>query len=290
LVSILLSLTTPAVAADCPAPVPLAEVEARLDEAESAYGALDVDGLTAAVDTLALQLPCLDGAASPELALRLHRARALLQWGEGRERAAIRSLASVKRIDPDAVLPEALVPAGHPLHAAMADAVPSTMTRVPEPLDAELRLDGTVTLDRPTDAPALAQLLDARGTPRWTLLLAASDTLPAYDAVSAAPVVAATPEPVSPMPMPEPATRSASPSRTLWIVSGASAVGAGALYGGAWAANRSFYSYEPAAGASGADARSALESRQTTAGALTAGAISLAAVALGSGATALVLK
>lgn len=283
--------------ADCPAPVAVDELQARLDEAESAYADLDVDGLTAASDTFVLMLPCLAEPAPPELAARTHRTFALLRWGEGREDEARRSLAALRRIQGDAALPDTLVPPGHPLHGALAGATPGGTVPLDPPADGQLLFDGAAALARPEDEPTLAQWARQDGTIGWSVLARPGAALPDYGAVAPEPEPPPAPEPVAaapepaPVPLPEPAPRRSSGlSTALFATSAATAVGAGALYGGAWAANRSFFTYEPPAGTSGADAVAALESRQATAGALTAGAISLGVVALGAGVTGVVVR
>src|SRR5688572_2991331 len=152
---------------DCPVPHDVAAIEARLDDAEQAYAALDVDRFTARADALVLDLQCLAEPIPPAVAGRVHRVRALLQWGDGREDDARRSLAALRRIHAADALPAELVPQGHALHQALADAGDPRFVPVAEPVAGTLAFDGTPSLERPAGQPSIVQLL-APESVAWT--------------------------------------------------------------------------------------------------------------------------
>ncbi len=292
---VLFLLAPVALSADsCPSPVALDDLAERIDRAEAAYGSLDVDGFIQATDTVGLMVPCLSAPLTPQLAGRAHRALALLHWAEERPDDARLALAAAQRLLPgDAALPTDLVATGHPLQTVFVTATPGALVPTPEPAEGALMFDG-VDSDRPADEPTIAQWVVA-DAPRWTQLLAPDDPLPEYATPA---VVARVPAAVAvvPVPAPVPAAatvlppkRSTGLSTALWATAGVSAVGAGGLYGGAWATNASFHQYNPAPG-EGAGALDALEGKQATATALTAGAITLGVVALGSSVVALVVR
>lgn len=263
-------LAAAASAADCPVPVAANALLARLDAAEDAYADLDVDAFTTAADAVALELPCLEEPVTIELAARVHRIRALLQWGDANEAAARRSLAALKRITPAETLPVDLVPSGHALHQALAQADATTWDVVPEPVEGDtLSFDGTPGA-RPAHQPTIAQHLRGEEVD-WTVLLAPDAALPEYDARRAA------------------ADRR-SPTTALLLTSAGSAVAAGAAFGGAILAKSAFNGYDPAVSVTGADAYDGARSRRNLANGLTVGAGSLGAVAVGAAVAALVTR
>lgn len=191
--------------AACTATVDPAELIQVLSRAEAAYRALDEPTFLDNVDTAFIRTPCLDGAASPELAARLHRLVAVRRWGEAPDQAT-RSLHAAARAAPELGVDD-LVGPSHPL-AHSWDPSPVPTVRVPAPTRGELHFDGRVSRRRPVDAPVLVQLIDD-GAVRFTTLLTPDAPLPDYDAIPAA----------------------RAPLR--WTAVG-SAAGAGLLYGLAW--------------------------------------------------------
>lgn len=254
-----------ALAGTCPTPASLSDVEGRLDEAEHAYEELDAPGAVAALDQMGLELPCVDAVVGAETAVRIHRMYALLAWGEGRQADAVRSLAAMKRIDPDVTLPEALVPPGHELHAALADAHPGRPTAIAAAELGEIVFDGAPRPDGLPSDPTIAQYV-VDGAVSWTTRVASGGALPSY------PMLAPPPPPVA-----EPTRRPIKATTVLAASAGALTAG---LFGGAWLARAGFDNYEPDAGMSGTDARSALDGRRTAVTALT---VASGVSALGTG-------
>jgi hypothetical protein len=197
--------------ATCTAMVAPADLDQVLADAEEAYRELDEPGFLDSVDTAFIRTPCLDRAASPELAARLHRLVAVRRWGEAPE-LAVRSLHAAARAAPDLGV-EGLVGPSHPL-ARSWDPTPARTERIPTPMRGELHLDGQVSKRRPVDAPVLAQLVEG-DTVRFTALLAPNAPLPDYDAIPAA----------------------RAPLR--WTAAG-TAAGTGLLYGLSWTQARQF--------------------------------------------------
>ncbi|MCA9493110.1 MAG: hypothetical protein KC621_24435 [Myxococcales bacterium] len=257
---------TSALAGTCPAPTSVADLERRLDEAEQAYEELDAAGAVAALDRMGLDLPCVDSVVAAPTALRIHRMYALLAWGEGRQADATRSLAAMKRIDPEVILPDELVPPGHELHAALAEARPARPKAIPAAELGEILFDGAPREDGLPADPTVAQYV-VDGAVSWTTRVSAGGVLPPYPMVQLEP----------PPSLAEPQRRRVAPTTVLAASAGALTAG---LFGGAWLARASFDNYEPDAGMSGVDARSALDGRRTMVTALT---VASGVSALGTG-------
>lgn len=220
----LLSLTAPARAAECARRPPAAEIAGALDAAEAAYGALDVDAYARAMDEAALALPCLGEPVAPALAARYHRMQGLRLFLEKDREAAVATFGAARALEPDYAFPEALVPAGHPVRAdyAAMDVAARRDERVPEPLEGELRFDGTAGTMRPADRPTVVQLLAPTGDVTASAWVRAGDPLPAYAG----------------KPLPDPDRRRAA-RIAVGAGAGAAALGSVALYAvGAGAAAR----------------------------------------------------
>lgn len=159
-----LLLTLAAHAGTCPDRLDAAAFDARIAEAEARYAALDPEGFLAAREQVLLALDCTD-ALTPVVATRLHRLQALTAFTSGQDQQTQWSLAAWRRLEPEATLPEALVPAGHDLHGLAAeDALePASALRV-DPADGlEVTVDGSAAVRVPTDAAVLLQATPSDG-------------------------------------------------------------------------------------------------------------------------------
>ena len=183
MLALLALLLTPVAQAQapCPAPASVAELSALLDQAESAYAGLDPEGFTDALDEATLVLPCVVGAVSPDTAARVHRLKGIALFVADRRDDAAKSFAAARRVDPDYVFPETLVPPEHDLRTLYVAVDPGTFTweEVPPPETGVLRFDGLDELRRPTSWPTIAQLLEG-SRPTATAYVRPGDPLPAY--------------------------------------------------------------------------------------------------------------
>jgi hypothetical protein len=171
-------------AQECPAPAPLAHVESRLAAAERAWGELDTDGFTVAMDEAALALPCVRELVAAPVAARFHRLQGLGLFAAREDARAAAAFASARAADPDYEFPTSLVPAEHAIRDLYAR-LPLDATGkepVPPAKHGALRFDGVEGNARPVGRPTLVQVLDAKDRVEATAWLSPTDPMPAYDA------------------------------------------------------------------------------------------------------------
>ena len=155
---ILLSLTALARAADCPEPVDLARLEATLGVAEQRWREADEDALFGDMAKVFEDLNCLDEPITPALAARAHVDAGLWFAFIDKPEQATLAFASAKLADPDARIPDDLIPASHPSRTLFQDAQASDgTTKLPRALDGKLYLDGRVGTQRPELRPVYLQ-------------------------------------------------------------------------------------------------------------------------------------
>lgn len=253
----MIALLTTVAHAACLKTASIAEIEVRLQQAETAWAALDGDAFTTALDDAALLLPCLTEVAPPAFAARYHRMIALRTWGTGDVERASWSMQAARTLDPAYAFPDELLAPNHDLRLAYATLPVGTgPTHHPaRPRGGRLWFDG-LGPDGPTDRATLVQV-QARDGSLQTRLLRPGDALPPYDAV--------------------PRSRNA-----LLAVSGALLAGAAGFYGAAWATHGAFYA--PDARHDVAD----LERIAARSQVYTGLAVGAAAIGLGAGGSALI--
>lgn len=172
--------------ADCNATT--ADLTLTLEDAEAAFGRLDIVAFRAATDRANTDVKCLREVAPRPLAARLHRLEGLRWWADGDQARARASFASAHTIEPAYTFPEALVPPGHPVlaeYAASAE-LPGSTAPVPPPSGAALWFDGRAQAARPDAHATLAQLVADQGEVRASALLWPGEPLFPYEV--AAPV------------------------------------------------------------------------------------------------------
>jgi hypothetical protein len=206
----LLLATISAAHADCTfraSPERLAEA---LDAAERAYVSLDVPEFERAMTEVDFVVPCLETPAPPATVARLHRMRGLGRFAAGDREGAAASLQAARRLEPDYVFSDEVLPKGFELRDLYEQlpADPPTVERLPRPgRDTVTWLDGTASTARPVDVPTLWQLVQD-GSTRETRYLEPGETTPWYPG--------------------------ANKDQLPWLVgAGATAVGAGVAYGAA---------------------------------------------------------
>jgi hypothetical protein len=160
-----LSLFAAAAAAPaaCPERLAVAALDTNLREAESAWGAMDVQRFNGVMDSVAIALPCLDAVVTPSLASRYHLLQGLRLYAAGEERRAVLAFAAARWSDRSTTISVTLVPEGHAIHELFAS-LPidgADTERLPPPRGVRLVLDGTERSARPRDWPTLFQIADS---------------------------------------------------------------------------------------------------------------------------------
>lgn len=203
---------------------------AHLDQADVAFGRDEV-GFRSATDATLAGVVCLEEAATPSLAARAHRTLGLRHYVDGDLDAARRAFAAARRLDPEFTFPAAWAPDGHPLRAAYGeiDQAAGTVVKLESRPGGRWLADGRLDGVRVAEWPAWLQGVGDDGR-----VLAAEYSL---EARTAAPGATLAEAPASP-PLPAAAAASRAEGavpRTLTVASIATAVLAGAVYGGAYA-------------------------------------------------------
>ncbi len=239
--SLLLTLA-PALADDeqpCAEPTTTADVDGDLTQAEAAYAALDVNAFLAAMDHAAEVLPCVSDPVPRHLAARLHRFEGLRGFVQRKPTRSMAAFAAARSIEPAYVFPETLVPFGNPALQDYNALDPSSgrTVEVPEKTDGRLQFDGTVSLNRPIDRPAVLQLFSGEGGVEHTTYLWGHNEMPPYDTIAPPPE----PEPVAPPPPVSTAPRHPV-NVPLLVATTAATVATGSLYAASWASRSAWAS------------------------------------------------
>jgi len=143
--------------AACPATS--ADLLVSLEDAEAAFGGLDLAGFRAATDVAAEQVGCASEVLPRTLVARLHRAQGLRAFVDGDAAKATAAFASARAIEPGYQFPEALVPAEHPVRERYVQQDPASggATPIPPPVDGVIEVDGRPEDPLPNTRPAVVQ-------------------------------------------------------------------------------------------------------------------------------------
>lgn len=180
----LLLLAGSASAIDCPKRLTRDDLSGEIDLAEKAYADLDTVAFRDRMNGLAgLLLPCMGDLVPPELAARTHRVMALQQLELGNPSAAEVAIEAARGLDAGIDIPEAWLPADHPLRAALQDADAPSYGKAPDPRSGTLAFDGHGGRERPKDVPTIVQLFDSSGVAQTTAYVGPGDPLPGYAAI-----------------------------------------------------------------------------------------------------------
>ncbi len=172
-------------AQDCPTPHTPQQVQTRLEGAEQALGALDIDSFSLAMVDVGLMVPCLTAPPDPALAAHLHRMRGIELYTAGQTDPAHMALRAAKVLVPEYRFPTDLFPEGH----AMPDlwkgigVEDPAHVRAPLPRHGQVGFDGTPSRDRPSDRATVFQELEPDGRVRTTRYLLPKDALPTYPSI-----------------------------------------------------------------------------------------------------------
>lgn len=179
-------------AAACPAHS--ADIDAALDDAEASYTAMDLDGFGAAVTTATAEAACLSDRPPRSTIAHLHRVEGLhAYFAEKDPDSAAQAFAAARAIEPAYVFPESLVPHGHPVAETygLLDSKAVKSEPIAEPAHGRLEVDGRASATRPSNRPALVQVVDEDGSVAASAYVWPGDALPRYTKMAASTHVAA---------------------------------------------------------------------------------------------------
>lgn len=214
-------LVVSAALAVCPSNV--AGLLAEIGAAEAAYAAMDLPAFAAASTRANADLGCVIEVLAPADAAAWHRMVALDAHTTGDKGRAIAAFRAALAIQPAYVLPSTLAPPGNPLHVLYEAArALGPGKEVPFAATDTVQVDGRRAATRPTERPALVQVIAADGAVTSTAWYAAGSFLPEPE-----PLATST---LPPTPKPKPG-----PGVPLLVAGGASALVAGGLYAAALA-------------------------------------------------------
>jgi hypothetical protein len=213
-----------ALAAPCATPTSVPALRDAIDRANGAYASLDLPGFETAVESARSTLVCLDAVVPPSLAAGLHRTEGLAAFIASDPVRASAAFGAARRLEPTWRFPADAIPEGNPVLDAYGalDVAALGFVEVDPPPSGTLRIDGQPTRRRPTDVPIVYQWLDRDGAVATTAYLWPEDPLPAAD-------------------VPLGSAAATHPRRgAMLIVSGATALASGALYGSAALTHRTW--------------------------------------------------
>lgn len=187
MIALVLSMFLPVAQAACPAPTPMAELAAHVDDSTLSFATLDEEGFIESSDALLVDLPCLSEIAGQQDAASIHRALAMRAFWDGDDAGATSSFRAARRLEPNHVISDKIAPEGGPLATLYAGASsPSVrMTGVSAPSWTTVYVDGDRASRRPSDAPAVVQYEVGGEGVVWSGLLPAGADLPSLEAARA---------------------------------------------------------------------------------------------------------
>ncbi len=151
-------------AQDCEERTTSGQVTLAIDGAESRFAARDKAGVLAFTEEATSAIPCLRDELGKALSARFHRVQGLRAFLDKDMEQATLWFAAARQVQPDAVLSESLVPAGHPLQSLYTTAAaPVDVESMPTPSDGRLRFDGSDISDRPLKRPTVFQYVNGAG-------------------------------------------------------------------------------------------------------------------------------
>lgn len=198
--------------AACTFRVEASRLEVALDDALAAYASLDVAAFRKAMAEVDYMVPCLSEPAPVAVATALHRVRGIGQFVDGRPDDVLASMRAARVLDPDYRFAPEVLPVGFELRTQYEalDPAPGAAWRLARPKGGTLWMDGAPSQERPRDRAVLMQVIEQDGAVQQSRYLVPADPTPVYAGVNGRRFV-------------------------VWSAAAATAVGAGALYGAAWA-------------------------------------------------------
>ncbi|MEQ1571857.1 MAG: hypothetical protein ABMA64_39890 [Myxococcota bacterium] len=174
-----------AAAAPCTGPTPTtADLTDRLAAAQQAWIELDVDRFKDELTALDAALPCTGDVLGRHLVAELHRFEGLRSFVDRDSERSISAFAAARSIEPTYRFPESVLPTGHPALADYSAGDPDAdeTTRLPQPLEGRLQLDGMTGDVRSLELPTLFQRVGSDGAAAQTAYLWPGDPAPTYPA------------------------------------------------------------------------------------------------------------
>jgi hypothetical protein len=151
-------------------------LDGSLEQAQSAFYAMDLQAFRKASDEAALLAGCLKDRVSPALAAKVHRVRGLREYVEGHDAEAKAAFAAARRVEPGYAFPTSVAAADHPVRETYATAPPVQLAQPAPASDGRLEFDG-VPGGRPVGVPTLAQVVARNGTVLQGSYLSPDDAL-----------------------------------------------------------------------------------------------------------------
>ncbi len=225
----LLLLAALAQASDCAEGVTTSDVYADIERATALFLELRIEEFASTMASLEATLPCVVEPIPQHLVAKLHRMIGLGRMAMDDRDHALLAFAAARRVEPNALLPEELVPPGSPVYRAYREAsgVAEELVDVPAPEVGHVEFDAVPGLQRPLSWPAVFQRFDLAGGVLESAYLWPSEAVPDYAVASG----------VGPAALAVTAPRHRTPLLASTI--GVAALG-GALYGGALASRASY--------------------------------------------------
>jgi hypothetical protein len=203
-----------------------ADLVAALDEVKLAYTDVAPEAFRAAADKARGLVPCLSDAIGHHEAAELHRTEGLAAFVDRNPERASLAFAAARSLEPRFEFPTSLVPEGHPVARAYAEAqwTEERIVLVP-PKRGHLAFDGRESQSRPADQPTVVQIFGEDGRVDDTAYLWPGQPMPDYPLGD--PLV-----PGAVSSGEDAATKQQrARARNWWIGAGASALAAGVFYG-----------------------------------------------------------
>jgi hypothetical protein len=170
--------------ADCPAPIPVAMLDTKIENIHSAIQNKNLSQLSQQMEDLSLSIPCLIQPINPKQAAQFHLMQGIYLWINRNPNLAQLYFSAAKSIDQGIAIPNEFFPAGHQIHKSFkqSPSLPETEKATALP-SGEIYFDGKRTLNRPSLRPTIYQ--ETRGSKVVkSMLLDGNDPLPRHDGMT----------------------------------------------------------------------------------------------------------
>jgi hypothetical protein len=219
-----------------------ADLMTAVNQATSAFSAMNRELFQEARDEARRALTCVDEPLSPASAAAYHRMEAYAAFFDKDEAWGMASFRAALSIQPAYQLDANIAPEDSPVdrwYQKAQEFPPISFEELDTPETCSLLLDGAEEAERQVELPIIAQVLEWNGEVRWSGLLQPGEIIP-EEAFSDEFEPVWPPVPVLP-PQDDPIIddRTPTPKRSispLWFGAGGAALAAGGLYAASWAA------------------------------------------------------
>lgn len=168
----------------CEERLPVGRVVQEVTVAKTAYEELDLGGFRAALQRVAVGLPCVDGVLLPEQAAAIHRLEGIRLATQGASLQTVRAFQEARVLDPSFMPSADLLAPGsrvEGLWKAAGDANPAPWFAMDVPEGATTFVDGLATDRRPATLPSIVQVLGPDGELLRTQFVPSASILPSLD-------------------------------------------------------------------------------------------------------------